>query len=236
MNKNTERTSESLIKLENITREFTVGNTTIKAVNNMSIDIKSGEMIAIIGTSGSGKSTLMSIIGCLDKHFGGKYFLDNLTVKDLNKDQLAELRNRKLGFIFQKYFLVPSLTVYENIELPLIYAKVPKKERKQKIENVLAKVNLSKYSKNLPSQLSGGQQQRVAIARAIINDPEIILADEPTGALDSETGKEIIEIIKNLNKEGKTTVLITHDLNIANQMERIIEISDGKIIRDSTSK
>lgn len=222
-----------MIELVNISRQFSVGDITTKAVDNVSLRIESGELVAIVGASGSGKSTLMHILGCLDTEYDGEYILDNESTRTMSKGKTAKIRNEKIGFIFQKYHLIPELSVFENVELPLIYANVTTSERKDRVNYALETVGLLSKSKNLPNQLSGGQQQRVSIARALINDPSIILADEPTGALDSKTGKEIMQLIKSLNKLNKTVILVTHDMNIAQEMDRVVTLSDGKIISDS---
>jgi len=221
-----------MIELRKISRHFSVGNITTKAIDNVSLKIESGELVAIVGTSGSGKSTLMHILGCLDTEYDGEYILDCENIKKMSKSKTARIRNNKIGFIFQKYHLIPELSVYENVELPLIYANILSDERKKHVEFALERVGLLSKAKNLPNQLSGGQQQRVSIARALINNPSIILADEPTGALDSKTGKEIMQLIKSLNDLHKTIILVTHDMDLAQEMSRIITLSDGKIVSD----
>jgi len=222
----------NMIELRKISRHFSVGNITTKAIDNVSLKIESGELVAIVGTSGSGKSTLMHILGCLDTEYDGEYILDCENIKKMSKSKTARIRNNKIGFIFQKYHLIPELSVYENVELPLIYANILSDERKKHVEFALERVGLLSKAKNLPNQLSGGQQQRVSIARALINNPSIILADEPTGALDSKTGKEIMQLIKSLNDLHKTIILVTHDMDLAQEMSRIITLSDGKIVSD----
>ncbi len=220
---------ESVIKIENLSKTYTMGEEELKVLDNISIDIKKGEFVAIIGPSGSGKSTFMNVVGCLDLADEGRYLLDNKDINKLNDDALSEIRNRKIGFIFQNFNLLGKLTAYENVELPLIYQGIPLNKRKEMVLEALGKVGLQNKRNNRPNQLSGGQQQRVAIARAIATNPQILLADEPTGALDSKTSKEIMEIIKNLNKEGRTIVMITHDKEVAAQSNRQVQIKDGRL-------
>ncbi|MBQ7075954.1 MAG: ABC transporter ATP-binding protein, partial [Clostridia bacterium] len=191
-----------------------------------------GEFVAIVGQSGSGKSTAMNIIGCLDVPTSGQYLLDGEDVSSMNEIQLADIRSRRLGFIFQQYNLIPKLSVLENVELPLIYKAMKPEERRNRAMSALEKVGLPDRADKYPSQLSGGQQQRVSIARALAGDPHLILADEPTGALDSKTGKDVLEFISALNDEGKTVVLITHDMSVAQRAKRIVRIQDGKIVSD----
>ncbi len=221
-----------LIKFEHISKIYPMGSTVVKAADDISFVIKKGEFAAIVGQSGSGKSTCMNIIGCLDVQTSGKYYLDGVDVATLNENELAKIRNKMLGFIFQQYNLIAKLTVLENVELPLLYAGVPKNERREAAIKALSKVGLSDKVKNYPSQLSGGQQQRVSIARALSGNPSVILADEPTGALDSRTGREVIDFLKKLHADGNTIILITHDNSIALQAERIIRLQDGKIVYD----
>ena len=212
-----------------------MGDTEVRAADDISFKIHKGEFVAIVGQSGSGKSTCMNIIGALDVPTEGSYYLDGADVGTMDDNQLAEIRNKMLGFIFQQYNLIPKLTVIENIELPLLYAGVPKSIRRKRAKEVLNKVGLSEKAKNLPSQLSGGQQQRVSIARALVGDPSVILADEPTGALDSRTGREVLEFLQKLHSDGNTIVLITHDNSIAVKAERIIRLQDGKVVYDGPS-
>ena len=221
-----------LIEFKNISKIYYMGDVELKAVDNVSLKICQGEFVAIVGQSGSGKSTCMNIIGCLDVPTHGEYFLGGQDVSQMNDNQLAEIRNKKLGFIFQQYNLLPKINVQENVEMSLMYAGVGKEERYQRTIESLEKVGLKDKIKNLPSQLSGGQQQRVSIARALAGNPSVILADEPTGALDSKTGKDVLELLKVLHEEGNTIVLITHDNSIARQAQRIIRLTDGKIIYD----
>ena len=209
-----------------------MGEETVHALDGVSIAIDQGEFVAIVGSSGSGKSTAMNIIGCLDVPTSGSYHLGGVDVSTMDDDQQAEIRNKMLGFIFQQYNLIPKLSVLENVELPLLYAGLPADERRARAIRALERVGLAEKHKNLPSQLSGGQQQRVSIARALAGSPSVILADEPTGALDSRTGREVLGFLKKLNREGDTVVLITHDNSIAVRADRIIRLQDGKIIYD----
>lgn len=218
-----------LIEMKNITKEYSVGEIKIKALDNVSLQISKGEFVAITGQSGSGKSTIMNILGCLDKPESGTYILNGQDVFRANGKKLSQIRNREIGFIFQSFNLISSLSAEENIELPLIYRGIKKAERRILAKNALAMVGLENRAEHLPGQLSGGQQQRVAIARAIALSPPLILADEPTGNLDAASGKEIMSILLNLNKEGKTIVMITHDNAIASVIPKQIKISDGKI-------
>lgn len=224
-----------LIVFEHIYKIYQMGDTEVRAADDISFKIHKGEFVAIVGQSGSGKSTCMNIIGALDVPTEGSYYLDGVDVGTMDDNQLAEIRNKMLGFIFQQYNLIPKLTVIENIELPLLYAGVPKSIRRKRAKEVLNKVGLSEKAKNLPSQLSGGQQQRVSIARALVGDPSVILADEPTGALDSRTGREVLEFLQKLHSDGNTIVLITHDNSIAVKAERIIRLQDGKVVYDGPS-
>ena len=221
-----------LIELKNIYKIYQMGSEEVHALDGVDITIDRGEFVAIVGQSGSGKSTAMNIIGCLDVPTSGTYRLGGTDVSTMNDDQQAEIRNRMLGFIFQQYNLIPKLTVQENVELPLLYAGVSAEERRERAVRSLERVGLADKRKNLPSQLSGGQQQRVAIARALAGDPSVILADEPTGALDSRTGREVLGFLQKLNAEGDTVVLITHDNSIAVQARRIVRLQDGHVIYD----
>ncbi len=221
-----------MIKLVDISKLYHTGSVTLAALNKVNLEIKNGEMIAIIGPSGSGKSTLMNMIGCLDVPSEGRYLLEEREVSRLKEDDLSEIRNKKIGFIFQSFNLLPKLTALENVELPLIYRGMPAAERRQRSVEALHMVGLSDRMYHKPTELSGGQQQRVAIARALAGDPPVILADEPTGNLDSRSGVEVMEIIRNLNENGKTVILITHDMEIARQAKRVIRIQDGSIVSD----
>lgn len=223
----------SMIRFENIHKIYNMGENEVRALDGITLDIREKEMAAIIGQSGSGKSTCMNIIGCLDVPTEGKYYLNGRDVSDLKDDELAEIRNKTLGFIFQQYNLIPKLNVLENVELPLVYKGVLEKDRIDIAMEVLKKVGIEEKRNSMPSQLSGGQQQRVSIARALAGNPSIILADEPTGALDTKTGQEVLEFMQQLNEEGNTIILITHDMLVAEKAKRIIRISDGKIVEDS---
>ena len=220
---------EPLIELCNIYKIYYMGDEEVHANDGISLSINKGEFVAIVGKSGSGKSTLMNIIGALDVPTEGEYFLGGEDVADMSDNELAEIRNRMIGFIFQQYNLLPKLNLLENVELPLLYAGYDKKERRERAMNSLKRVGLEEKWKNLPNQLSGGQQQRVSIARALAGDPSLILADEPTGALDSRTGREVLDFLKKLNEEGNTIVMITHDSSIALEAKRVVRIHDGKI-------
>ena len=209
-----------------------MGDTEIHALDGISLTIEKGEFVAIVGQSGSGKSTCMNIIGCLDVPTRGQYLLNGKDISNYSDDELAEVRNKMLGFIFQQYNLIPKLTVLENVELPLLYGGYSDREQRERAMASLKRVGLDKKAQNLPTQLSGGQQQRVSIARALAGNPSVILADEPTGALDSRTGREVMLFLQNLYKEGNTIVLITHDNSIAAQAQRVIRITDGRIVYD----
>ncbi len=221
-----------LIEFDNIYKIYHMGDSDVHAVDGISFKIYEGEFVAIIGQSGSGKTTCMNIIGCLDVPTSGKYFLQGKDVSTLKDDEQAQIRNKTLGFIFQQYNLLPKLNVIDNVKLPLMYRGMRESEQARKAMKALERVGLSDKCKNKPSQLSGGQQQRVSIARALAGDPSVILADEPTGALDSNTSREVIEFLQELNEQGNTIVLITHDNFIAAKAKRVIRISDGKAIYD----
>ena len=222
----------ALIEFDQVCKYYQMGDTTVKAADHISMQIHKGEFVAIAGQSGSGKSTCMNIIGCLDVPTAGTYRLNGRDVDRMNKDELAVIRNEMLGFIFQQYNLLPKLDLMENVEVPLIYADVPARERRQRAKAALERVGLGAKLHSRPNQLSGGQQQRVSIARALAGDPAVILADEPTGALDSRTGREVLGMLQELHRQGNTVVLITHDNSIAVQAERIIRLEDGHIIYD----
>ncbi|MCX7928190.1 MAG: ABC transporter ATP-binding protein [Patescibacteria group bacterium] len=224
---------DKVVVLQSIKKIYPIGDAQIEVLKNVSLAIYEGEFVAIVGPSGSGKSTLMHIIGLLDKPTSGEVILVNRNVSSFTETELAELRNKYIGFVFQFFNLLPRTSAIDNVILPLTYSKVPQKEWQEKAKAMLDVVGLSQRIYHTPSQLSGGQQQRVAIARALINNPKIILADEPTGNLDSKSGQEIINIFKKLNKEGNTIVLVTHEPDIAKQAKRIIEVKDGEIIRDT---
>ena len=223
---------EHLIELRDVYKIYPMGAEAVHALDGVSLTIDRGEFVAIVGQSGSGKSTAMNIIGCLDVPTSGTYRLGGVDVSTMDDDQQAEIRNKMLGFIFQQYNLIPKLTVLENVELPLLYAGISGQERRERAIRSLERVGLAEKQRNLPSQLSGGQQQRVSIARALAGEPSVILADEPTGALDSRTGQEVLAFLQKLNREGDTVVLITHDNSIAVRAKRIVRLQDGRIIYD----
>ena len=225
----------ALIEFRQVCKYYEMGDTVVRAADHISMQIQKGEFVAIVGQSGSGKSTCMNIIGCLDVPSAGTYLLDGRDVGQMDRDELAEIRNELLGFIFQQYNLLPKLTLQENVELPLAYAGVSKAERHRRAKEVLERVGLGDKLKNRPNQLSGGQQQRVSIARALVGKPAVILADEPTGALDSRTGREVLALLQELHREGNTVVLITHDNAIAVQAQRIIRLEDGRVVYDGPS-
>ena len=222
----------SIIKTENLVRHFTVGTQTVEALRGVTLDIDKGEFVAIMGPSGSGKSTLMNIIGCLDSPTSGTYYLNNKNVSTLDDDALALIRNHEIGFVFQNFHLLARNTALDNVMLPLKYAGIDKSEQEEIAMEVIKSVDLESRADHQPSELSGGQQQRVAIARALVNKPSILFADEPTGNLDSKTGDDVMNLFTNLHKQGQTIILITHEIEVANQAERIISIKDGKIFED----
>lgn len=223
----------SIIKIENIRRDFVVGSETVHALRGVSFEINQGEFVSIMGTSGSGKSTMLNILGCLDKPTSGEYYIDNIAVSGLSKDQLSHIRNRKIGFVFQSYNLLPRTTAIENVELPLLYNNdIKKNERRERAIEALKLVGLEDRMMHMPNQLSGGQQQRVAIARALVSDPVIILADEATGNLDTRTSYEIMSLFQDLNAKGKTIAFVTHEPDIAQFTTRTIMLRDGKVIKD----
>lgn len=218
------------IKAENIHKHYTMGGKLVHALDGVSLDVKDGEYVTIVGASGSGKSTLMNILGCLDTPTSGKYYLDGREVGSLSDSELSDIRSRRIGFIFQNFNLIPSLTALENVELPLLYRKIPKKRREDIALDALKSVGLSDRALHRPSELSGGQQQRVAIARAIAADPQMILADEPCGNLDSRSGAEVLDILDELNRQGKTIIMITHNEETAKNAKRLVRISDGTVV------
>ena len=228
--------SEPLIELKDIYKIYRMGDEEVRANDGITLNIYKGEFVAIVGKSGSGKSTLMNIIGALDVPTDGSYYLGGEDVSDMTDDQLAAIRNRMIGFIFQQYNLLPKLNLLENVELPLLYAGVGREERHNRAMASLERVGLKEKWRNMPNQLSGGQQQRVSIARALAGDPSLILADEPTGALDSRTSREVLDFLKQLNTEGNTIVMITHDNSIAVEAKRVVRIHDGKINFDGDVK
>ena len=218
-----------IIRTANLVKDYSLGKVKVRALNGVDLTIGEGEFVAIMGPSGSGKSTLMHIIGCLDTPTSGEYHLDGVLVSEMEKNQLAMVRNRKIGFVFQSFNLLPHLNVLKNVELPLMYAGVGQKDRNLKARQIIDSVGLSDRLRHKPAELSGGQRQRVAIARAIANDPAILLADEPTGNLDSQAGGDILEIFSRLHSEGNTVIIVTHDKAVANRAGRIIRIMDGRI-------
>ena len=218
-----------MIQLIDVCKFYQIGEERIRALDHASLHIRPHEFVSIIGPSGSGKSTLMNIIGCLDVSDAGTYLLDGMPIESYSENELAKVRNRKIGFVFQNFNLIPKMTAEENVELPLIYQQVPRAERRRRVKEALELVGLANRAKHMPTELSGGQQQRVAIARAIVTEPKLILADEPTGALDSKTSQEIIDIFHGLHQQGNTIVLITHDNDVAAQAARSIRILDGRI-------
>jgi len=222
----------AVVKTENLVKDYKLGLVVVNALRGVSFEIQKGELLALVGPSGCGKSTLMHLLGCLDRPTSGKVLLDGEDVSTMDDNQLAEIRGKRVGFVFQTFNLLPRLSAAENVELPLAYTGLPPKERRPKVEELLKKVGLADRMNHKPPELSGGQRQRVAIARALINNPAIVFADEPTGNLDSKSGEEIIALFKQLNNEGVTIVMVTHDSNIAAQTRRNIHLKDGQIISD----
>jgi putative ABC transport system ATP-binding protein len=222
-----------VISMERIRKIYDTGKIKVEALRDISLKVKSGEFIAIVGPSGSGKSTLMNLLGCLDVPTEGIFELSGEKVSDMNREKLAEIRNRKIGFVFQNFNLLPQLTSLENIEIPMIFGKVPPSERKERARELLKKMNLDDKEVAKPTELSGGQMQRVAIARALAMNPDVVLADEPTGNLDTSSGSDIMSLFTELNSTGRTVIIVTHDLALARRASRIIEIRDGKIEKDS---
>ncbi|MEG0076275.1 MAG: ABC transporter ATP-binding protein [Anaerorhabdus sp.] len=219
-----------MIKIQEVNKSYFMKSDSLHVLKNVSLEIEKGEYISILGKSGSGKTTLMNIIGCMDMLDDGSYFIDGIEIGSLSQDELASVRNEKIGFIFQKYHLIHTYTVLQNVMLPLLIRGVSRSEATQKAKTMLALVGLENREKHKPQELSGGQQQRVAIARALVTDPKILLADEPTGALDSKTGEEILELFKTLHQQGNTIIVITHDLKVAKQSEKIYTLEDGQFI------
>lgn len=217
------------IRAEELHKHYKVGGVTVRALDGVSLDIEDGEFVTVVGASGSGKSTLMNILGCLDTPTSGRYFLDDKEIGSLSDSELSDIRRHRIGFIFQSFNLITGLTALENVELPLLYRKIPKKRRENIALEALESVGLSDRALHRPAELSGGQQQRVAIARAIAADPQMILADEPCGNLDSRSGAEVLDILAELNRNGKTVVMITHNEDTARQAQRLIRISDGRL-------
>jgi putative ABC transport system ATP-binding protein len=222
----------TLIRLENITKRYGSGNSAVLALDCVNLTLQTGEYCAIMGASGSGKSTLMNIVGCLDRPTEGHYYLNNVDVSGLGDRELAQVRNQQIGFVFQQFHLLPQMTALENVMLPMVYAGIPLNERRDRARSALNRVKLAERIDNKPNELSGGQQQRVAIARAIVNRPLLLLADEPTGALDSQTTKGVMDIFQELHEAGMTIVVVTHEADVARHSQRIVWFRDGKIIND----
>ena len=226
---------QPLIRCESLAKRYEVGGGTVHALRELSLSVMAGEFVAVMGPSGSGKSTFMNLVGCLDQPSSGRYWLAGEPVDSMNRDQLAAIRNRRIGFVFQQFNLLPRTTAQDNVELPLLYAGVARTERHARALRRLQQVGLGERVDHHPAQLSGGQQQRVAIARALVNDPQLILADEPTGALDSRTSIEVMALLQSLNREGITIVLVTHEADVAAFASRIISFKDGRVLRDATN-
>ena len=235
LSKSTPQSKPTVIRLEEVDKVYGSGNTKVYALNRVDLTIHESEYCSIMGASGSGKSTVMNIIGCLDRPTAGRYYLDNVSVAGLQDEQLASIRNRKIGFVFQQFHLLPQVSALENVMLPMVYAGIPQKERRDRATAALIRVGLGNRINNRPNQLSGGQQQRVAIARAIVNEPLLLLADEPTGALDSHTTKEILDIFGELHNTGITVIMVTHEPEVAKLTERIIWFKDGQIVHSHLS-
>lgn len=229
--------ANSIIRINELKRNFIVGSETVRALRGVSFEIQAGEFVAIMGTSGSGKSTMLNILGCLDKPTSGEYYIDEIEVSKFSNDKLSEIRNKKIGFVFQSYNLLPRTAAIEQVELPLLYnPSIGAKERRERAEEALRLVGLEERMYHLPSQMSGGQQQRVAIARAIVNDPVIILADEATGNLDTRTSYEIMSLFQRLNESGKTIAFVTHEPDIAAFTSRVVMLRDGRVTKDEPVK
>ena len=222
-----------MIRIENLSRKFEVGNQIVRALDDIDLEITKGEYISIMGVSGSGKSTLLNILGLLDTPTKGDYILSGINTSEMNDDEMAHIRSTKIGFVFQSFHLIPRLTAAENIEMPMVLAGIKPKDRQEKVEIALSHVSLNDRSDHKPEQLSGGQRQRVAIARSIVMEPDVLLADEPTGNLDSTSGIEIVRLIEDLNKAGLTLIVVTHDRKLGNRSDRLIRLLDGKIINDN---
>lgn len=220
---------EEIIRLDNVCKNFQMGDNTVTAVCGINLHIKRGDFIALVGPSGSGKSTMMNLVGALDMATEGEIYLDGKDIEHLEESELAQIRGKKIGFIFQTFNLIPTLTAKENVMIPMMFQNYSREEKESRAEELLKELGLEKRLNHLPAKLSGGERQRVAIARALANNPEVILADEPTGNLDSKTGEQVMEILKNLNKQGKTVIMVTHNLEMAKQAKRIIKLKDGKI-------
>ena len=227
---------ETIIELKDVCKNYQMGDSVVKAVCDVDLAIKKGDFVAIIGPSGSGKSTMMNLVGALDLASKGDIFLDNVNIEHLHESELAQIRGKKIGFVFQTFNLIPTLTALENVMLPMTFQGVPREERLERATELLNKVKLSHRIEHFPGELSGGERQRVAIARALSNDPEVILADEPTGNLDSKTGEEIIQMFIKLNKEGKTIIMVTHDLDMAKHANHVIRLKDGQVVVKNKEK
>lgn len=221
-----------IVNMKNICKSYYMGEEELKILHDVNLTINSGEFLSILGPSGSGKSTMMNIIGCLDVPSSGDYILSGNNINDLDEIDLAKARNKEIGFVFQSFHLLPRMTALQNVELPLIYSGIPSSERRKRAEAILQRVGLGDRMRNLPNQLSGGQQQRVAIARALVTEPTILLADEPTGALDQKTGAQVMELFEELNKDGRTIIMITHDTGIARHAKRVVKILDGYLTEE----
>ncbi len=228
--------TNEIIKLSRVHKNYFMGESVVRALDDVSTSIMKGDFVAIMGPSGSGKSTMMNMVGALDLATKGEIFLDGKNIENLEESELAQIRGRKVGFIFQTFNLIPTLNALENVMLPMLFQGVSKDERKERAEKLLRKVGLENRMEHLPSELSGGQRQRVAIARSLANDPDVILADEPTGNLDSKTGTEILEMFVQLNKEGKTIIIVTHDQEVANHAQKVLKMRDGKLEEGRISK
>ncbi|SHG95917.1 putative ABC transport system ATP-binding protein [Tepidibacter thalassicus DSM 15285] len=225
-----------MIEVKNLQKIYQNGDVKVSALKNISLTIKEGEFVAIMGSSGSGKSTFMNILGCLDRLTSGEYLLDGIPIQERTEEELSEIRNLKIGFVFQSFNLIPRTTALKNVELPLLYARKKQNYRRKKAMELLEKVGLKDRIYHMPNEMSGGQRQRVAIARALANEPPLILADEPTGNLDSKSGEEVMEIFKKLNNEGVTIIIVTHELDIAQHCKRIVTFKDGNLIGDELVK
>lgn len=225
---------KSIIEVENLIKIYRTGKVEVQALNGVSFEVVPGEFVAIMGPSGSGKTTLMNILGCLDTPTEGRYVLDGVEVSSLRENELAMIRNQKIGFVFQNFHLLPRLTAFQNVELPLLYAGVPKSVRLRRVRELLERVGLGDRAYHRPNELSGGQMQRVAIARALVNDPAIVLADEPTGNLDTLSGEEIMAIFQKLNEEGRIIIMVTHERDIAQHARRVIHFRDGRILKNES--
>jgi putative ABC transport system ATP-binding protein len=225
----TERTLEPVALLSHVSKVYGSGDTEVRALDDLSLTVEPGDYLAVMGASGSGKSTAMNIIGCLDRPTAGHYLLSGTSVEDLSDDELADLRNQRLGFVFQQFHLLPNMSAMDNVMLPMVYAGLPARQRRERARQALERVGLGHRLENRPNELSGGQQQRVAIARAIINEPALLLADEPTGALDSHTTQEVLAIFDQLHQQGMTVVMVTHEDDVAARADRIVHFRDGRV-------